>query len=177
MANNTNFTDPATNPATDLTPNPQSPTESQRMCEVAQGALEDAKGAQIQRLDVRNLTDITDYMIVATGTSERHVKSLAEAVLSAMRAANWKPMGMEGEHDRDWVLVDFVDVVVHVMRADTREKYNLESLWDEALGEMLQSPRGDDFAESEGTDEPDSKAPQIAKPRRAAKRAVTTTEC
>lgn len=121
---------------------PDSVSESGRMCEVALAAVEDAKGEKVRLLDVRKLTDITDYMIIVTGASERHVKTLAERVLEKMRAAGWKPLGMEGDQDRDWVLVDFVDVVVHIMRAPTRERYNLESLWDETLSELL-GPRGD----------------------------------
>ena len=121
---------------------PESATESARMCEVALAAVEDAKGEQVRLLDVRKLTDITDYMIIVTGASERHVKTLAERVLEKMREAGWKHLGMEGDQDRDWVLVDFVDVVVHIMRAPTRERYNLESLWDETLSELL-GPRGD----------------------------------
>ncbi|MDD9857955.1 MAG: ribosome silencing factor [Gammaproteobacteria bacterium] len=111
------------------------------MCEVAQAALEEAKGDNIVVLDVRQLTDITDYMIVATGTSERHVKTLAERVLERMREAGWRHLGMEGFEDADWVLVDFVDVVVHIMRPPTRQRYNLEGLWDENLGELLASEK------------------------------------
>ena len=120
----------------------ESKSESKRMCEVVLAALEDAKGEQVSLLDVRKLTDITDYMIIVTGASERHVKTLAERVLERMRTAGWKYLGVEGEDDRDWMLVDFVDVVVHIMRAQTRERYDLESLWDETLGELLSS-RGD----------------------------------
>ncbi len=112
------------------------------MCEVALAALDDAKGEQARLLDVRKLTDVTDYMIVVTGASERHVKTLAERVLDKMREAGWKHLGMEGEQERDWVLVDFVDVVVHIMRAQTRERYDLESLWDETLSELLRPRSG-----------------------------------
>jgi len=115
--------------------------QSRPMCEVAQAALEEAKGDNIVLLDVRQLTDITDYMLVATGTSERHVKTLAERVLERMREAGWRHLGMEGLEDADWVLVDFVDVVVHIMRPLTRERYNLEGLWDENLGKLLTSEK------------------------------------
>lgn len=111
--------------------------ESQAMREVACAALEDAKGDNIVRLDVRKLTDITDAMLVVTGASERHVRTLAERVLERMRAAGWRPLGVEGLEDADWVLVDFVDVVVHIMRAPARARYNLEGLWDERFGELL----------------------------------------
>lgn len=115
--------------------------EAAQMCAVVLAALEDAKGEQVKQLDVRKLTDITDYMVVVTGASDRHVKTLAERVMSMMREAGWKHLGMEGEQDRDWVLVDFVDVVVHIMRARTRAHYDLESLWDENLSELLRPRR------------------------------------
>lgn len=118
-------------------------SDSQKMCDVALAAIADAKGVNASLLDVRKLTDITDYMIVATGTSERHVKTIAERVLEQMQHAGWNQIGMEGDApgDRDWVLVDFVDVVVHIMRAPARERYDLESLWDESFGELLQAQR------------------------------------
>ncbi len=120
-------------------------------------ALEDAKGEDARLLDVRKLTDVTDYMIVVTGTSERHVKSLAAHVLEGMREVGWKHVGMEGEQDNDWVLVDFVDLVVHIMRTRTRERYDLESLWDENLSELL--PAQDDSAPIQTTDSRSTAAP------------------
>ena len=116
--------------------------ESARMSEIVAAAVEDAKGVDARLLDVRKLTDVTDYMIITTGTSERHVKTIADRVLEKMREDGWKPLGMEGEQDRDWVLVDFVDVVVHIMRAPTRKRYDLEGLWDETLGEVLDAREG-----------------------------------
>lgn len=104
-----------------------------QMCEVALLALEDAKGEQPCLLDVRKLTDITDYILVITGTSDRHVKTLAERVLERMELAGWKHLGIEGLDAPDWVLVDFVDVVVHIMRDRARKYYDLESLWDITL--------------------------------------------
>lgn len=123
-------------------------SESAQMCEVALAALADAKGEQVRLLDVRKLTDIADYMIVASGASNRHVKTLAERVVEKMRGAGWRHLGIEGVDTSDWVLVDFVDIVVHVMRAPTREYYRLESLWDETLSEVLMpqdTPHADDF--------------------------------
>ncbi len=115
------------------------------MREIALAALEDAKGEDIRLLDVRELTDITDCMIVVTGASERHVRTLADRLLERMREAGWKHLGMEGDRERDWVLVDFVDVVVHIMRASARERYDLEGLWDASLSELLrtQDPAAD----------------------------------
>ena len=106
------------------------------MCETVLASFDDARGVDVRVLDVRKLTDITDFMIVATGTSDRHVKTLADRVLEFMADKGWKPIGMEGEEGRDWILVDFVDVVVHIMRDQTRKHYDLEGLWDETLGDL-----------------------------------------
>lgn len=107
-----------------------------QLLDTALRALEDAKGEDIKVLDVSTLTDVTDYMIVATGTSDRHVRALADKLLEAMNNAGHRQLGMEGEEDRDWILVDFVDIVVHLMRAKTRSRYDLESLWDKTFGEL-----------------------------------------
>jgi len=98
--------------------------------------MEDAKGLDIKSLDVRNLTDITDYMIVATGSSDRHVKTISDRVLEFMAKQGWKPLGVEGDNAREWILVDYVDVVVHIMREQTRKHYDLESLWNETFSEL-----------------------------------------
>ena len=113
------------------------------MCDTAVASMEDAKGQDVKVLDVRKLTDITDYMIVATGTSDRHVKTIADRILEFMLAKGWKPLGVEGEESRDWVLVDFVDIVVHIMRDKTRKHFDLESLWDETFVELSQTTDSD----------------------------------
>ncbi|MCY3769819.1 MAG: ribosome silencing factor [Gammaproteobacteria bacterium] len=104
-----------------------------RLCDTVTAALDEAKGLDISVLDVRNLTDITDYMVVVTGTSDRHIKTLAARVQEFMLKKNWKPLGMEGEESRDWILVDYVDVVVHIMRDRVRKHYDLEGLWNETF--------------------------------------------
>ncbi len=93
-------------------------------------ALEDLKAVNIKVLDVRALTDVADTMIVASGTSDRHVRAIAESVKVQAKAAGRRPMGTEGDADGEWVLVDLQDVLVHVMLPRVREFYALEQLWE-----------------------------------------------
>ncbi len=93
-------------------------------------ALDDAKGEQLSVLDVRELTSITDWMVVVSGRSDRHVKALSDAVLERARAADVRPIGVEGQRGGEWVLVDFADVLVHVMLPRVRDFYYLEKLWE-----------------------------------------------
>ena len=97
-----------------------------------QHALEDAKARDIVVLDVRKISDFTDYMVIATGTSNRHVQSTADKVVDALRAHGVRTVGVEGGRTGDWVLIDFGDVIAHVMREETRDFYNLEKLWSDA---------------------------------------------
>jgi ribosome-associated protein len=92
-------------------------------------ALEELKGVDIRILDVGGLTSITDHMVIASGTSTRHVKSLADNVTRKTRQAGYRALGVEGEQAAEWVLVDLGDVVVHVMIPRVREFYALEKLW------------------------------------------------
>ncbi|MFV2090070.1 MAG: ribosome silencing factor [Pseudomonadales bacterium] len=91
--------------------------------------LEDLKGRDLVTLPVADLTDITDYMILATGTSNRHVKSLVDRLVEAAKGADHPPRGVEGRETNEWVLVDLGDVLVHVMQAEPRRFYDLERLW------------------------------------------------
>lgn len=93
-------------------------------------ALEDMKAVNVKLLDVRGLTDITDAMIVASGTSDRHVRAIADRVIEKARETGRRPLGVEGTRDNEWVLVDLQDVLVHVMLPRVREFYAIEQLWE-----------------------------------------------
>jgi ribosome-associated protein len=92
-------------------------------------ALEDLKGKDIVCLDVRELSDVMDTLIIVSGTSNRHVKSLVDNAVEDAKEAGFRPMGVEGKEGGEWVLVDFGDTVVHAMLPATREFYDLERLW------------------------------------------------
>ncbi len=93
-------------------------------------ALDDMKALEVKVLDVRGLTDIADYMVIASGTSDRHVRSVAQRVVEKAKEAGFRPHGLEGLSDGDWVLIDLHEYIVHVMLPRVREFYGLEKLWD-----------------------------------------------
>lgn len=97
--------------------------------DLAEAALDDLKAVNIEILDVSALTDVMEYLIVASGTSNRHVKSLADNVIVAAKKAGMPPLGVEGQDTGEWVLVDLGGVVVHVMLPATRAFYDIERLW------------------------------------------------
>lgn len=103
--------------------------------------LEDAKARDVKTLDVRGLTDFTDYMVIASGTSDRHVRAVAESVIKQTGQLGVHPGGREGEDTADWVLLDFGAAVVHVMKQSSREFYDLESLWSEELKVLVAQNR------------------------------------
>ena len=102
---------------------------SEQLSELVVDALDDIKAQDIVKLDVRDMTTVTDYMVVASGTSNRHVQALAENVAEKASKAGHKPIGVEGESGGEWVLLDLQDTLVHVMLPKVREFYNLEKLW------------------------------------------------
>ena len=104
-------------------------------------ALDDAKAANILELDIRPLTQIADWMVVASGTSTRHVLALGSRLREAGVRQGLKPAGVEGENGGEWVLLDFGDLIVHLMLPATREFYDLEGLWNERLGAQLTQAR------------------------------------
>ena len=102
-------------------------------------ALEELKAVELVTLPVSEMTSVTDCMVVASGTSNRHVKSLADNVAQRAKEAGYRPVGIEGEDTAEWVLVDFGELIVHVMLPATRAFYDLESLWS-----IKPSARSDD---------------------------------
>ena len=109
---------------------------SEALTDLVVDALDDVKARDIVRLDVRDVTTVTDFMVVASGTSNRHVKALVDNVAEKAKAAGHRAIGIEGEEGGEWVLLDLQDTLVHVMLPKVREFYNLEKLWS-------MSPAGD----------------------------------
>lgn len=104
-------------------------TELNQLKTIVLDALDDMKAKDIVILDVKPLTSVADLMIVASGTSNRHVKSIADRVRERVREGGFKPLGVEGEDASEWVLVDLGDIILHIMLPDTRRFYDLEKLW------------------------------------------------
>lgn len=106
--------------------------QNEQLVKVAVAALEDMKGQDIIIIDVRGKTSVTDFMVIASGTSSRHVKSMANEVLEKVKEQGVRPIGSEGLDGGEWALLDLGDVVVHVMQVATRQFYDLERLWQGA---------------------------------------------
>lgn len=93
--------------------------------------VEDIKAKDIVVLDVREKSNVTDYMVICTGTSNTHLRAIADNVVREAKAAGMEPLGVEGRDGNEWVLVDLGDVILHVMQDPIREQYQLEKLWAE----------------------------------------------
>ncbi|MFH7765906.1 ribosome silencing factor [Acinetobacter sp. BSP-28] len=101
----------------------------QACLKVVHEALLDVKAKDILELDVSSISNVADAMVIASGTSTRHIKALADNVAEEARKAGFRPLGVEGERDAEWILIDLGFVVVHVMLPTARKFYDLESLW------------------------------------------------
>ena len=119
------------------------PERAAPLQDIVTAALDDMKAVNVKVLDVRGLTDIADVMIIASGNSDRHVKSIADNVVEKAKQSGFRPLGKEGERDGEWVLVDLQDIIVHVMLPRVREFYGLERLWDNGneAPAVVQAPR------------------------------------
>ena len=96
---------------------------------VIQHSLDELKAANVRVINVRELTDVADMLVIASGNSDRHVRSIADRVVQDAKKAGFRPLGVEGERDGEWVLVDLHDIIVHIMLPRIREFYGLERLW------------------------------------------------
>ena len=126
-------------------PNPPPPIDV--LLKQVHAAVEDLKAKDTVEIDVRGKTSVTDFLVIASGTSTRHVKSIADEVVKSAKKLDVQPLGVEGEREAEWVLVDLGDVVVHVMLPRVREFYALERLWtvgDQPPGQS--DPRQDETA-------------------------------
>ncbi|MBK8285422.1 MAG: ribosome silencing factor [Ahniella sp.] len=103
--------------------------ETARLRKLVLDALDDLKAKEVQEIDIRGRASFADLLVIASGTSTRHVKSLADEVVKFVKKAGMMPLGIEGEREAEWVLVDLGDIVVHVMLPRIREFYGLERLW------------------------------------------------
>ena len=108
------------------------PMQSEELVKIAVAALEDLKAQDITTIDVRGKTSITDFMVIASGTSSRQVKALVDNVLEKVKEQGIRPLGSEGLEGGEWALLDLGDIVVHVMQVATRQFYDLERLWQGA---------------------------------------------
>ena len=104
--------------------------QSSELAQIVEESLDDLKAIDVTTLNVTGFTSVTDYMLIASGTSNRHVRSIADNVMEIAKAAGETVLGVEGHEHGEWVLVDLGDVVVHVLQPQVRDFYKLENLWD-----------------------------------------------
>jgi ribosome-associated protein len=110
---------------------PKKTSIPQTLLRIVNAALDDMKAVNVKVMDVRHLTDITDIVVIASGNSDRHVKSIADRIVQFAKQSDFRPIGVEGATEGEWVLVDLNDVVCHVMLPRVREFYGLEKLWED----------------------------------------------
>ena len=103
---------------------------SDQLRDLVISTLEDLKAIDIQQINVSGQNPLTDLFVIASGNSSRHVKSMADKLVMNAKAAGCQPLGIEGEKEAEWVLVDLNDVIVHLMLPQSRAFYNLEKLWE-----------------------------------------------
>src|SRR5581483_5828262 len=107
--------------------------DSKKLALLCRDLADNRKAENIMVLDVRKLSTVTDYFVVASGTSEPHLRAITEEITDKLRSEhNLRPRAMDGTLQTAWVVMDFFDVIVHGMRSDVRERYNLEGLWGDA---------------------------------------------
>ena len=107
--------------------------DSKKLAQLCRDLADNKKAENIVILDVRKLSSVTDYFVIASGTSEPHLRAIVEEITGQLRDEHGvRPRAMDGTVHGAWVVLDFFDVIVHVMRADVRERYDLESLWGDA---------------------------------------------
>lgn len=114
----------------------------EELCTDVFRVLDEKKALDIVQIDVQGKTSICDFMVVATGTSERHLQALANYIVESVKKVGVTPLGVEGKPGADWVLLDLGDVIVHLMTAKAREFYALEKLWDPSLVDEIEVVEG-----------------------------------
>lgn len=102
-------------------------------------SLGDRKAEQILSIDLTGKSDVADRMVIASGSSSRHVMSLSDAVVDALKAAGFEHIPVEGKESGEWVLVDAGDIVIHLFKPETRQHYNLEKMWSVSLPKLAKS--------------------------------------
>lgn len=103
---------------------------NKKLCDVISNFLDENKAENIVTIDIHNKSSLCDYMIIATGTSNRHLKALAENLVKSLKDLNHPQLSVEGENNSPWVLIDAGDVIVHLFQQEMRELFNLEEMWN-----------------------------------------------